>query len=71
MSAVASPPAPKLLLTQREAALALSVSERNLWDLTKRGLVPCVRVGRRGVRYSPLDLQAYIDAHRCHKGEVP
>ena len=47
-----------LLLTSREAAKALSISERTLWTLTKAGLVQVVRIGR-AVRYSLADLEAH------------
>jgi excisionase family DNA binding protein len=49
----------RLLLTIREAAAALAISERTLWTLTDTGAVPCVRVGR-SVRYAPADLENYI-----------
>jgi hypothetical protein len=35
----------KLLWTSREAAAALSLSERTLWKLTNEGDIPCVRIG--------------------------
>ncbi len=53
----------KLLLTAREAARLLSVSERTLWSFTNEGAIPVVRIGRR-VLYSPADLHAFIDANR-------
>ena len=53
----------RLLLTVREAAQALSVSERSLWTLTRQGAIRCVRLGR-SVRYSLEDLRAFIEAHR-------
>jgi excisionase family DNA binding protein len=52
-----------LLLKPREAAQALSISARTLWTLTRRGEVPCVRIGR-AVRYAPADLRAWIDAQK-------
>lgn len=54
---------PDLLLRPRDAARALAISERTLWELTRRGSIPCVRVGR-AVRYSPLDLKAWIEAQK-------
>ena len=54
----------RLLLTPREAARAVAVSERTLWTLTRRGDIPCVRIGR-SVRYDPRDLEAYINAARA------
>jgi excisionase family DNA binding protein len=53
---------PQLLLTPREAAKALAVSERTLWQLTKDGTIPAVHVGR-SVRYSLEGLRAWIAAH--------
>ncbi len=59
---MSDPPGTKLLLTVREAAAALSISERTLWTLTDAGAVNAIRIGR-AVRYAVADLQAYID--RC------
>lgn len=53
----------KLLVGRLEAARMLSIGERLLWDLTKAGEIPHVRLGRR-VLYSPEDLRAYIDQQR-------
>lgn len=50
---------PRLLLTSREAAQALSISERKLWELTNRRDIPSVRIGR-SVRYRPSDLDDFI-----------
>jgi predicted DNA-binding transcriptional regulator AlpA len=49
-----------LLLKSRDAARAMSISERKLWSLTTSGEVRCVRIGR-SVRYDPRDLRAWID----------
>jgi excisionase family DNA binding protein len=54
----------QLLLKPKEAAEALRISERTLWQLTKDKEIPCVKVGgriRQVVRYDPRDLQAWID----------
>jgi hypothetical protein len=49
-----------LLVSHREAAKMLSISDRTLWGLTApRGPIPCVRFGRL-VRYSVDDLNAAI-----------
>jgi excisionase family DNA binding protein len=53
----------QLLIIPREAAKALAISERTLWQLTKDGVIPCVRIGR-SVRYDLRDLQAWIDRHK-------
>jgi excisionase family DNA binding protein len=52
-----------LALRPREAAKALGISPRLLWQLTKDGHIPCVRVGngkRRTVLYPLGDLQAWL-----------
>jgi excisionase family DNA binding protein len=56
------PPA-TLALRPREAAKALGISPRLLWQLTKDGRVPCVRVGgvkRHTVLYPLSELQAWL-----------
>ena len=50
-------------MRQREAAKALGISPRFLWQLTKDGHIPCVRVGdgkRKTVLYPLADLQAWL-----------
>jgi excisionase family DNA binding protein len=52
-----------LALRPREAAKALGISARHLWQLTKDGHIPCVRVGsgtRKTVLYSVTELQAWL-----------
>src|SRR5437660_1626116 len=60
--------APRLLLTTREAALALAISPRLLWELTARGDIPCLRLPGRGkaraIRYAVEDLQRWIEKVR-------
>lgn len=54
---------PPLALRPREAAKALGISPRLLWQLTKDGHVPCVRVGngkRRTVLYPLAELQGWL-----------
>lgn len=53
----------RLLFKSRHAALALQISERKLFDLAKRGLIPVVRLDK-SVRFDVRDLIAYIDAHK-------
>jgi excisionase family DNA binding protein len=50
-----------MLLTVRQAAKVLSISERTLWTLTKTGAIPAVRFGGRNVRYDPADLRRWIE----------
>lgn len=50
----------RLIVTQREAAKLLSISQRTLWALTApRGPIPPVRIGRL-VRYSIEDIKAAV-----------
>ena len=60
-----TPPTPKLLLTTKEAASALSMSERTLWGLADTGAIRRVRFGtgkRPAVRYHVDDLNRWIDS---------
>ena len=55
-------PAP-LALRPREAARALGISPRLLWQLTRDGCIPCVRVGsgtRKTVLYPVANLQTWL-----------
>jgi excisionase family DNA binding protein len=54
---------PRMALRPIEAATALGISPRFLWDLTQRGEIPAVRIGsgkRRTVLYPVADLQAWL-----------
>ena len=48
------------LLTPKQAAQSLAISERTLWTLTKSGQIVHVQIGRL-VRYDVADLQRWID----------
>lgn len=56
------------LLTAREAAAWLHVSDRTLWSLTQAGTVRCVRLGR-SVRYDLADLRAAAEAAKTGTAE--
>lgn len=49
-----------MLLTPLQAAKALSISARTLWQLKKDGKLPFVRI-YRSVRYDPKDIAAFIE----------
>ena len=54
-----------LALTPRDAARALSMSEKALWNLTQpRGPIPAAKIGRL-VRYDIRDLLAFLDAMKA------
>ncbi len=57
-----------MLLTPRQAARALNISERTLWQRTKDGVIPAVKVGHL-VRYSPDDLRNWIRQASRGKGQ--
>lgn len=54
-----------VLVTAREAAKMLAVSERTLWTLTNSGELPRVPIGARGFRYDVADLRAWIEARKA------
>ena len=56
-------PRGQLLLTPRQAAEALQISERKLWGMKAAGEIPHVLLGR-SVRYDPRDLQRCIDEQK-------
>jgi hypothetical protein len=49
----------QLLLTSREAAQSLRISERHLWTLTARGDIQCIRMNA-SKRYPISELERYI-----------
>ena len=51
----------KLLLSPREAAKVLCISERTLWTLTKPGLIGCFRIGAVK-RYSIREIERFIES---------
>ena len=50
---------PRLALRPKDAAIALGISERLLWTLTKAGEIPHVRLGRAMI-YPVDSLRAYL-----------
>lgn len=55
---------PSQLITQREAAARLTISERTFRMLVATGQIPVVRVSPRRVVVDPADIAAYIDQRR-------
>ncbi|WP_428386446.1 helix-turn-helix domain-containing protein [Mucisphaera sp.] len=47
------------LLTYRQAGEVLGVTERTVWALVNRRVIPSVRIGY-SVRIDPADLESYI-----------
>jgi len=67
MSSTPLAPAP-MLLSARDTAKALAVCPKTLWQLTRSGRLPVVRIGTRGVRYDVRDVESFIEAA---KGAAP
>ena len=57
----------RILLRSSEAARLLAISPRTLHDLTRTGVLQCVRVGR-SVRYSPKILEEWVN--RSHSKDT-
>lgn len=51
------------LLTLREVALLLRLSEKTARRMVARGRIPCVRFGR-AIRFVPGDVLAWLSARR-------
>jgi excisionase family DNA binding protein len=51
----------QLLVTSKDAAKMLSVSERTLWSLTNMGKLRRIKVGA-SVRYAVKDLEEFVEA---------
>ena len=60
------PETPCLALRPREAAKALGISERLLWEHTERGEIPHIRLGR-AVLYSVDSLRDWLK-RQTHQG---
>ena len=64
MNRTTSPRLP-FYLPPREAAEYLGVSRRSLDRWRKSGLISCIRMGKRLIRYRRMDLDAMMQAHLC------
>jgi|SRR6516165_10036133 len=66
-------PIKPLLLTPRQAAGALGISTRTLWDLTQQGEIPVIEPvpgeKRHHVRYDPVDLAAWVQSKKASRQE--
>ncbi len=57
------------LLTAKQVATLLGVSEKSVYRWSELGALPSVRLGR-AVRFDPAEVQAFIDAGRRGGGEA-
>lgn len=53
-------PLKRLLLRMSEAASVMGISEAMAWKMRKDGLLPVVKVGKRGIRVSTAALEKLI-----------
>ena len=57
-------PKDQRLLKTKLAAQYLAISERKMWELGNRGVIPVVRPDHRMVRFDVADLDAFIEARK-------
>ena len=60
MPAALIAPSPEILLTMKEVAGRLRVSDRTVYAVIRRGELRACRVGRASVRVTPAELDRYI-----------
>lgn len=60
----------RLLLTEREAAVLLSVSKRTLWQLARDGQIHAVKIGG-SKRYCVIDLMEFVERLRGQRNGRP
>ena len=50
----------RLLLSSKQAAQALAISERTLWQLRKDGEISSITVGKKSIRFPVAGLERWI-----------
>ena len=58
-------------LTVKQVAETLAVSEQTVKSYIRQGELPAFRVGLRGYRISPSDLQAFIEKRKQPPAKEP
>ena len=58
-----------ILLSPKEAAMRLRISERTLWTITDRGEIQCIRIGA-SKRYPITELERFVASKLLEKTEV-
>ena len=56
------------LLTAEQTAEYMQISPRHLWEISNRGDLPRIKLGRV-VRYSPTDIRQYLERLKLDGGE--
>jgi excisionase family DNA binding protein len=60
------------MITADDVAEMLGISRGAVYDLAApKGPIPCVRLGRRCIRFNPEDVQAHIEACRHTQVQMP
>jgi hypothetical protein len=54
------PATPCLSMRPKEAAKALGICERTLWEMTQKGVVPHIRLSEKIILYSVDSLKAWL-----------
>lgn len=60
--------ADSLTVNASEAAKLIGISQRTLWQLSRQGVIPCIRAGRR-VLYSKDMLKKYVNGELSTKDQ--
>lgn len=53
---------PPTLATAEQLASAFSMSLQQIWRLQRQGRIPCVRLGRRTLRFNLAEVAAALEA---------
>jgi excisionase family DNA binding protein len=48
-----------------EVAAVLQISIPTVYSYAKKKLLPCIKLPMQGVRFDPLEIQAWVDTHRA------
>ncbi len=51
----------KKLLTAKQVSEILGIDIQRVWDLRRRNLLPCVRLGERQFRFCPQAIEHFIE----------
>ncbi len=58
------------LLTTQEVAERFGIPDQRVWDLVRKNLLPCVRLGERQLRFSPQEIEKFIADGGNQQSEV-
>ena len=58
------------LLTTQEVAERFGIHDQRVWDLVRKNLLPCVRLGERQLRFSPEEIEKFIANGGNQESEV-